>query len=140
MDPTPAPAAAVSRPRPAVTRSFPSFPLRSLSLPSPALIPSVSRVPTKEYWGDGVSTITAPGGGILRIGYDQARFEQAVKEVIMEPEDLSPLGGGAGVGLAIEEAKVDGEMRKEDVGVLVSVPPLRWGEEGRADGVSFGGC
>ncbi|KAL8293673.1 hypothetical protein RQP46_000374 [Phenoliferia psychrophenolica] len=79
----------------------------------------------KEYWGDGVSTITAPGGGILRIGYDQARFEQAVKEVIIEPEDLSKKADAATAGadestvvdVKVEAVKV--EVKKEDIALVV---------------------
>ncbi|ORY79713.1 hypothetical protein BCR35DRAFT_304532 [Leucosporidium creatinivorum] len=39
-----------------------------------------------QYWVDHQSSQLAPnGGGILRIGYDQAAFEEGVREVILEP-------------------------------------------------------
>lgn len=79
-------------------------------------------LPILEYWVDSASTITAPGGGILRIGYDQAEFEQAVRDVITDPK-VKPIEEGeekVKVDVEVVEEKVKVEIRKEDVTVIVS--------------------
>lgn len=68
-----------------------------------------------------MSAMTAPGGGILRIGYDQARFEQAINEVLIEPVDLSETAAV----VAEDKEKLAGpivkvEVKKDDVALVVS--------------------
>ncbi|KAI5476220.1 hypothetical protein MNV49_007982 [Pseudohyphozyma bogoriensis] len=79
-----------------------------------------NRPSVTQYWGDSASSILAEGGGIIRIGYDQATFEKAVNEVIVAPEDLSkgfkPLVKAEEGEEGAEEKKEEGE--KEEVAVV----------------------
>ena len=66
-----------------------------------------------EYWADSASSQLGPGGGIQRIGFDQAMFEAAYKEVVLEntkaewPVFRSPLD---------DEAEGEAEVEKDQEG------------------------
>lgn len=81
-----------------------------------------------EYWADSASTTPAPGGGIQRIGYDQARYDQAVQEVIFKVES-DPVRLAEKAEREAKEAEEKFrekerreavEVKKEDVQLLVS--------------------
>ncbi|KDE02955.1 hypothetical protein MVLG_06521 [Microbotryum lychnidis-dioicae p1A1 Lamole] len=87
-----------------------------------------------QYWVDNQSSMLSSGGGIQRIGYDQAAFEDGVRNVILDPEpasfDKTAADGEGGEGGykaetatttpegTTEEKKVDGGA-KEKVEVQV---------------------
>jgi hypothetical protein len=67
----------------------------------------------------------APGGGIQRIGYDQAQFEQAVREVILEPKSKpKPEEEAENKEEEVKEEEVKVELKAEDIAMIVS-PMLR---------------
>lgn len=84
-----------------------------------------------EYWGDSASSSPAEGGGIIRIGYDQAKFEQAIKDVLTEPQNLNSKPEEEGEESQMEDAPkevakvVKVEIRKEDVSLLVRITCFR---------------
>ncbi|KAM0792573.1 hypothetical protein ACM66B_005236 [Microbotryomycetes sp. NB124-2] len=55
-------------------------------LPSSTLAARRAAANVTQYWVDHQSGTLAPGGGLLRIGYDQAAFERGVLEVVYEPK------------------------------------------------------
>ncbi|KWU46334.1 hypothetical protein RHOSPDRAFT_31784 [Rhodotorula sp. JG-1b] len=69
-----------------------------------------------QYWADSNANSLAPGGGIQRIGYDQATYEEAVRTIILG--EKVPEERKAAVGMIPpredSEAKADGQDAKED--------------------------
>ncbi|KAK4053159.1 hypothetical protein OIV83_001894 [Microbotryomycetes sp. JL201] len=55
-------------------------------VPNSTLTARRSAANVTQFWGDAQSSTPAPGGGLLKIGYDQAAFERAAIEVLYEPK------------------------------------------------------
>lgn len=79
-------------------------------------------------WADGVSLKPAPGGGILRISYDEERFLLACKEVILEPQPEEKEQLIIENGEAEKKVVKKVEIKNEEVLVLVSEVSCRWRE------------
>ncbi|BGP14114.1 hypothetical protein JCM10213_002412 [Rhodosporidiobolus nylandii] len=48
-----------------------------------------------QYWADANAQLLAPGGGLQKIGYDQAAFEDAVRSIIFGQEPSSSTDANA---------------------------------------------
>ncbi|SCV68930.1 BQ2448_1950 [Microbotryum intermedium] len=61
------------------------------AIPNPVVGPRTGngRPTVTQYWVDNQSSMLAPGVGIQRIGYDQAAFEDAVRNVIIDPNSAT---------------------------------------------------
>ncbi|GAA5992500.1 hypothetical protein JCM10908_000851 [Rhodotorula pacifica] len=71
-----------------------------------------------QYWADSNAAALAPGGGIQRIGYDQATYEEAVRTIIFGEE--APEERKAAMGMIppkedSEEVKADGEEKGQEL-------------------------
>ncbi|GAA5862873.1 hypothetical protein JCM3774_006670 [Rhodotorula dairenensis] len=68
-----------------------------------------------QYWADSNANALAPGGGIQRIGYDQATYEEAVRTIIFGEEVPEERKAAVGMIPPKEEDKVEdgGEEKLE---------------------------
>lgn len=86
-----------------------------------------------QYWADSNANSLAPGGGIQRIGYDQATYEEAVRTIILGEEVPEERKAAVGMippredsevkagGQDAKEEKMDGyKTNKEDLAVLLA--------------------
>lgn len=127
-------------------RSIRSSTLLYLLAAPPPPPPPTSRPVTVApvLWQDNASSKVAPGGGILRIAFDQADFERACQDVIVNPRKEAPKpqqetasiqeneGTTAASGIVEETPAVKVKekklpVKKEDVALIVrTVPALLW--------------
>lgn len=67
-----------------------------------------------EYWADPHSNTLAPnGGGLMRIGYDQAEFEEGLREVVLEPRDEAGWRKRCREKKGLDDEPSDGDEKKE---------------------------